>query len=315
MNNKIQVLGKSAKFQEVLRTIESVSVIDVPVLLSGETGTGKELLAQNIHASSHRKQREFVSVNCAALPQEFAESMLFGHKAGAFDGAAKNNQGYISQARSGTLFLDEISELPLAVQVKLQRFIESGEIQAVGDSIPRKCDVRLLVATNKNLNDEVNAGKFRADLFYRLNVIPVELPALKDREGDVAILMGYFFRQLVSKQHQVAPHFTHAAIKQITQYDWPGNVRELHNFCERMFILFSGKEVDLGNLPHELRSYSNTGVPFCLPAGGIKLDRVEVDLIQQALQTTSGNKSRAARLLGLTRDTFLYRLKKYAIDF
>jgi len=314
MNNKIQVLGESAKFQEVLRTIELVSVTDVPVLLSGETGTGKELLAQKIHASSHRKQREFVSVNCAALPQEFAESMLFGHKAGAFDGAAKNNKGYISQARSGTLFLDEISELPLAVQVKLQRFIESGEIQAVGDSVPRKCDVRLLVATNKNLNDEVNAGNFRADLFYRLNVIPVELPALKDREGDVAILMKYFFRQLVSEQHQAAPSFTRAALKQITLYDWPGNVRELHNFCERMFILFGGKEVDLGNLPHELRSYSDTGAPFCLPAGGIKLEMVEVDLIQQALQTSSGNKSRAARLLGLTRDTFLYRLKKYSID-
>ena len=314
MNNKIQVLGKSAKFQEVLRTIGLVSVTDVPVLLSGETGTGKELLAQKIHASSRRKNREFVSVNCAALPQDFAESMLFGHKAGAFEGAAKSNQGYIAQAGSGTLFLDEISELPLPVQVKLQHFLESGEIQAVGSSAPRKCDARLLVATNKNLNDEVSAGKFRADLFYRLNVIPVELPALRDREGDVTILIEHFFRQLVSEQHQAAPNFTQTALKQITQYDWPGNIRELHNFCERMFILFSGKEVDLGNLPYELRSYSSSSTPFCLPAAGIKLEMVEVDLIQQALQTTSGNKSRAARLLGLTRDTFLYRLKKYSID-
>jgi len=316
MNNKIQIVGKSAKFQEVIRTVELVSVTDVPVLLSGESGTGKALLAKNIHATSQRKHREFISVNCAALPQEFAESMLFGCKKSASENATENYSGYIAQARSGTLFLDEISALSLVVQVKLQRFLESGEILAVGDSVPRKCDVRLIVATDKNLSDEVNAGNFRADLFYRLNVIPVELPTLKEREGDVALLMEHFFRQFVREQHHAAPSFTKAALKQITQYKWPGNIRELHNFCERMFILFSGKEVDITNLPHELRSYSNTNPdsPFSLPAAGIKLEMVEVDLMQQALHTTSGNKSRAARLLGLTRDTFLYRLKKYSID-
>ncbi|HIO96651.1 MAG TPA: sigma-54-dependent Fis family transcriptional regulator [Leucothrix sp.] len=319
MNKKIQILGKSVKFQEVLRTIELVSVTDVPVLLSGEIGTGKELLAQKIHESSHRNQREFISVNCAALPQEFAESMLFGQKIEASDDTiTENNLGYIAQAQSGTLFLDEISELPLAVQAKVQRFLENGEIQAVGDSIPHKYDVRLIAATHKNLNDEVNAGNFRADLFYRLNIIPVELPALKEREGDINILMEYFFREFVREQHQAAPSFTKAALKQITQYGWPGNVRELHNFCERMFILFSGKEVDVTNLPHELRSFASAKIdsssPFSLPVTGIKLEMVEVDLIQQALQNTNGNKSRAARLLGLTRDTFLYRLKKYSID-
>ena len=316
MKNKIQIVGNSAKFQEVLRTIGLVSVTNVPVLLSGETGTGKELLAQKIHADSQRKQREFISVNCAALPQEFAESMLFGYKKDAFEGATENSLGYIAQARSGTLFLDEVSELPLSVQVKLQRFLETGEILALGDNVPRKCDVRLVVASNKCLQDEVSAGNFRKDLFYRLNVIPVELPTLKEREGDVTILMEHFLRQFVRDQHQVAPSFTQAALKQITQYNWPGNVRELHNFCERMFLLFGGKEVDITNLPHELRSYSktNSDSPFSLPATGIKLELVEVDLIQQALQTSSGNKSRAARLLGLTRDTFLYRLKKYSID-
>jgi len=317
MSNKTQIVGKSTKFQEVLRTVGLVAVTDVPVLISGETGTGKKLLAQNIHQQSHRKQRSLVSVNCAALPEEFAESMLFGNKESESNDKAL---GYIAKARSGTLFLDEISTLSQALQVKLLHFIETGEIQAVGDTTPRKYDVRIIVATNKNLIDEVAAGDFCADLFYRLNVIPVELPALKERQGDVVLLMEHFFRELVHEQHQTAPDFSKAALKQIVLYNWPGNIRELHNFCERMFILFSGKQVDVSNLPQEIRlflsssSENTSNQPFSLPASGIKLDEVEVDLMQQALQSARGNKSRAARLLGLTRDTFLYRLKKYSIE-
>jgi len=317
MNNTTQLVGKSTKFQEVLRTIGLVSVTDVPVLLSGEIGTGKKCLAQNIHQQSNRKKRHLISVNCAALPEEFAESMLFGTKESESN---DKTLGFIAQARSGTLFLDEVCELTEALQVKLLHFIESGEVQAVGDTAPRKYDVRLIVATHKNLVDEVTAGNLRSDLFYRLNVIPVELPTLKERQGDVVLLMEYFFRKLVREQHQTAPDFSNAAVKQLELYNWPGNIRELHNFCERMFILFSGRQVDVSNLPQEIRLYSsktqvNTNdQPFSLPATGIKLDEVEVDLIQQALQSASGNKSRAARLLGLTRDTFLYRLKKYSID-
>lgn len=314
MKNITQLVGKSSKFQEVLRTVELVSMTDVPVLLTGETGTGKQLLAHKIHQQSQRKQRKLICVNCATLSEDSAETILFGEKG---VGGAKNFSGYIAEARSGSLFLDNISELSLTLQLKLLHFIETGKIQVTGDTVSHQYDVRLIVATHKNLNDEVQAGNFRAELFYRLNVIPIELPTLKERESDVIILIEHFFREFVREQHQAAPNFTKMALKQIAQYDWPGNVRELRNFCERMFILFSGKEVDINNLPHELRNYKsakqNSASPFSLPATGIKLELVEVDLIQQALQTTNGNKSRAARLLGLTRDTFLYRLKKYAI--
>ena len=321
MDTKVQLVGESPKFQEVLRTIELVSVTDVAVLLTGETGTGKEVMAQAIHNKSPRKQRQMITINCAALPDELAESLLFGHKKGAFIEATENNIGYISQARSSTLFLDEICELSLSIQAKLLRFLEYGEVQPVGQTHTRKYDVRIIAASNKNLSEEVKKGNFRADLFYRLNIIPVELPALREREGDTSLLMDYFFRDLVQKQHQTAPSLTKVAVKQLTQYNWPGNIRELRNFCERMFILFSGKEIDVTNLPYEIRSYqpskeSGRGYasPFSLPEAGVQLESVEVDLIQQALHNTNGNKSRAARLLGLTRDTFLYRLKKYSIN-
>ncbi len=310
--NLMKIIGKSTKLQEVLRTAELVAVTDVPVLLSGEIGTGKKLFAQRIHEQSNRKQRNLITVNCSSLPEEFAESMLFGNKANT------SSPSYFSQARSGTLFLDDISELSLELQLKLLHFLESGEIQAIGETAPQKVDIRLIVATHKNLNNEVNAGSFRADLFYRLNIIPIELPALKDREGDINLLMDNFFREFVREQHQAAPSFTKVALKQIMQYSWSGNVRELKNFCERMFILFSGKEVDITNLPHELRYYKSAQTksdsPFSLPKAGIDLELVEADLIQQALQTSNGNKSHAARLLGLTRDTFLYRIKKYSIN-
>lgn len=317
MKNKAQIVGKSASLLEVLRTAELVSATDVPVILTGETGTGKKLFAQHIHSNSQRKQQEFISVNCAALPEDLAESMLFGHKIASSSGATENHIGFIAKARKGTLFLDDVGALSLPAQAKLLRFLERGELQPVGHTAIRNYDVRILAASHTNLGDAVKAGNFRADLFYHLNVIPVELPALREREGDTRLLMEYFFRELVQKQHQPAPGFTAAALKQIARYDWPGNVRELRNFCERLFILFCGKEIDMANLPQELRSYTSpaSAFPFSLPSKGIKLEQVEVDLIHQALQSTSGNKSRAARLLGLTRDTFLYRLKKYSIDF
>jgi len=317
IKENIKVIGESTGFQEVLRTVELVAVTDIPVLLSGETGTGKKRLAQYIHQESRRHTRSFISVNCAALPEDLAEAMLFGHKELETN---EKSLGYIAKACSGSLFLDNISTLTKGLQVKLLHFIETCEVQAVGDKTTRKYDVRLIVATHKNLADEVNAGNFRSDLFYRLNVIPVEIPALHERKGDALLLMEYFYRELVREQHHTAPSFTKAALKQIAHYNWPGNIQELHNFCERTFILFGGKQVDISNLPQEIRLYSSTPSEnvsdqlFSLPATGIKLEEVEVDLIHQALQNTNGNKSRAARLLGLTRDTFLYRLKKYTID-
>lgn len=302
MKSSNKLIGQSPKIQEVLRTADLVAGTGVPVLITGDTGTGKDLLASRVHRQSQRMQRPFIKVCCSSLTGELDEVMLFGQK------------GYLKQARSGTLFLDEISDLSESLQTKLLHFIETTEVVAKGDTIARKYDVRIIAATQKNLLNEVETGVFRADLFYRLNVIPIELPSLKEREGDVSLLMDYFFRRFVSEQHQQMPDFSKPAMKIIMAYEWPGNIRQLHNFCERMFILFGGKTVDVTNLPHEFKQRSHQQPsPFSLPSTGIKLEQLEVDLIQQALDTSSGNKSQAARLLGLTRDTFLYRLKKYSI--
>jgi DNA-binding NtrC family response regulator len=318
MNNKQYLIGKSPKFQEVMRTVELVAALRVPIFISGETGTGKKRLAKEIHNKG--KSRDFISVNCAALTHDISEAMLFGSKNNTDNKTSMetydNFTGYIAQARSGTLFLEDISELSLATQAKLLNFLEYGEIQRVGDNTKRKYDVRIIASSSKDIKEEVDSGKFSADLFYRLNVVPIDLPSLRHREDDSVLLLDFFLRKLVKEQHQAAPDFTKAALNKIIQYDWPGNIRELSNFCERMFILFSGKTVDVTNLPSELRNHSRKTFvsSFVLPATGIKLDTLEVDLIKQALDSSSGNKSKAARLLGLTRDAFLYRLKKYSID-
>jgi DNA-binding NtrC family response regulator len=318
MSDRQLLIGKASKFQEVMRTVELVAALQVPIFITGETGTGKKLLAKDIHNKSN--DRGFTSVNCAALTDDISEAMLFGRKNNTNNKTSvdpyDNFTGYIAQARSGTLFLEDVSELSLTAQAKLLDFLESGEIQRLGDTIKRKYDVRIIASSNKNINQEVDSGKFRADLFYRLNVVPIDLPALRQREEDSVLLIDNFLRKLVKERHQAAPDFTKAAISKILEYDWPGNIRELSNFCERMFLLFSGKTVDVTNLPSELRNHTKkTFVSnFILPATGIELDTLEVEMIQQALQNCGGNKSKAARLLGLTRDTFLYRLKKHSIE-
>ncbi len=300
----MKIITQSPKMLEILRTADLAATTDVPVLIIGQIGTGKDSCALRVHQQSRRNKRPFIKVNCSSLLVEDAEEMLFGAK------------GYLWQARSGSLFLDKVSELPPQIQARLLHFIETAEVTTTARAGVQKYDVRIIASTDHELSLDVEKGAFRADLFYQLNIISLELPPLKERDGDVDLLSDYFFRQFVRHQHQAAPEFSKAATKYIRRYDWPGNVRELHNFCERMYILFGGKTVDVANLPHELLHYGkNDASPFSLPSSGIKLDQVEVDLIRQALQNTGGNKSRAARLLGLTRDTFLYRLKKYAIDF
>lgn len=316
LEKKHTIVGESTKLQEVLRTVDLIACTDVPVLITGDTGTGKDLFAHRVHHQSRRKQYPFITVNCSSLDTEHAEPVLFGANKGK--GALNSAKALIAQARSGTLFLDEIEELSLELQTKLLYFIENGKVLSVGVGSPQKYDVRIVVATKNDLFIAVEAGKFRADLYYRLNVIPLELPALNQRENDVSLLIEYFFKELVRERRLVSPSFSKVALRQVISYQWPGNIRELQNFCERMFILFSGKEIDVGNLPHEIRNFfksvnQNGSSPFSLPSSGIKLESVEVDLMLQALDKTSGNKSQAARLLGLTRDTFLYRLKKYSI--
>lgn len=316
-DKKQEIVGQSSKVQEVLRTADLVAGTDVPVLIIGETGTGKDLFAQGIHNMSQRKKHPFIRLSCSSISEDYARSLVSGggrHVKGNTD----SMQELIAQARFGTLCFDEITELSLELQAKLLSFIENGEIQQDALLPARKYNVRIIAASNKNLTKEVETGKLRSDLYYRLNVIPLELPVLAEREGDVSLLIEYFFREFVRDKRLASPVFTKTALRKILQYNWPGNIRELRNFCERMFILFSGKDIDLSNLPHEIRRYSKSvpqiDSPFGLPASGIKLESVEIDFMLQALDKTSGNKSQAARLLGLTRDTFLYRLKKYSID-
>lgn len=311
-DNIEQIIGQSPRLQEVLRAAELVAVTDVSVLITGETGTGKDMLAGHIHRSSRRHGRPFITVNCAALPESLAESLLFGHRKGAFTDASCPRQGFIAEADGGTLLLDEIGEMPLAVQAKLLRFLESGEYHPLGTAESRQASVRLIAATNIHLPEAVAAGTFRRDLYYRLNVVPLEMPPLRERGRDLQLLIESFNHQLGKYYALCPPDYNAAALTCLQNYTWPGNIRELRNFIERMLILFSGRPVDVGNLPVEFRQAAVDSV-FKLPAHGLNLENLEIGLINQALTASGGNKSRAAQLLGLTRDTLLYRLKKYAI--
>jgi len=314
MSHFTQFIGESASLQQVINTAGIIANTDVTVLIEGATGTGKELLAQALHQSSPRSQQNFVAVNCAALPEALVESQLFGHKKGSFTGADKDHNGFVQQAESGTLFLDEIGELPLSIQAKLLRFIEYGECQRLGDNQPLKSNVRIIAATNRDLQQEVSQGKFREDLYYRLKVVPMELPSLESRIEDVPVLAEHFLKSLSQLHGLSTPKMSKAAVKQLQQYNWPGNVRELRNLCESLVVLLQGQSIEVTNLPPHINSTNTDSAGFKLPVSGIKMDELEVDLLNQALQATSGNKSRAARMLGITRDVFLYRLKKYSIS-
>jgi DNA-binding NtrC family response regulator len=308
------LIGASPELAAVMRAARVAAATDVTVLVLGESGTGKELLATAIHRESRRAARPLATINCAALPEGLAEAELFGHRRGAFSGAVQDRTGRIRAADGGTLFLDEIGELPLAIQAKLLRFLESGECQAVGDSRAHHVDVRIIAATNRDLYEEVRAGRFREDLYYRLNVVPLELPALRSRTGDLPPLLEGLTAKLASHHGLPAPNYSAAAIQRLQRYPWPGNVRELRNFCERMLVLLGGKRIEPENLPAELQRASDPdGLGFKLPANGLRLDLLEAQMIRQALEQTRGNRSQAARLLGLSRDALLYRIKKHAL--
>ena len=239
---------------------------------------------------------------------------MFGHCKGAFTHAQQSHGGYIRAATGGTLFLDEIGELSAAVQAKLLRFLESGEIIPVGEAVARHVDVRIVTATHRDLEQLVADGAFRSDLYYRLNVVPLRLPALRDRAGDIPRLLKRFFAELAEKHAQPPVRLDSAAMRALTRHPWPGNIRELRNLCERLAILMPGKVLGLNNLPIEYREPDTVaGGLIDLPSDGLVLADVERDLIRQALARTKGNRSKAARLLGLTRDTLLYRLKKFAL--
>jgi len=309
------IIGQSPALDSLIRNAKIVAATDVTVLLKGETGTGKEVLATAIQQAGSRANKAFITLNCAALPESLIESELFGHKKGSFTGATTDKQGLFQAADGGTLFLDEINSLPLSIQAKLLRFLESGECLAVGEIKPYKVDVRVISATNTDLNKQIEAGQFRSDLYFRLNVVPLELPPLAQRTEDIESLIRYFLA-LFEKAHALtAPKFSKPALKALKAYPWPGNIRELRNLCERLSILLAGRTIEPENLPSEFTtkyiSNASATTDFTLPENGLQLDTLEADLIYQALNRTKGNRSKSAKLLGISRDTLLYRMQKH----
>jgi DNA-binding NtrC family response regulator len=315
MDHFTAIIGQAPAFESLLRSAKMVAATDVTVLIIGETGTGKEVLATAIQKNGPRKNKPFITLNCAALPEGIVESELFGHRKGAFTGATANKLGIFQAADGGTLFLDEINSLPLSIQSKLLRFLETGECLPVGDTKPYKVNVRVIAATNADLNEQIAAGEFRRDLYFRLNVVPLELPPLRQRDEDIELLIKHFVRGFVQEYGLAAPIFSKETLKKLRTYEWTGNIRELRNLCERLCILLAGRTIEPENLPSEFQSV--TGVrktsEFTLPATGIDLETLEADLIHQALSRTNGNRSKSARLLGLSRDTLLYRIQKHGL--
>ena len=308
------MIGQSPHFEAVLRSARVVAATDVTVLVVGETGTGKELLTEFLVRNSPRAEKRLVKINCAALPESLVESELFGHRKGSFTGADSTEIGRLRSADGGTVFLDEVDAMPLSVQAKLLRFFETGECQAVGETATNRVDVRIIAATNSQLRDKVDAGVFRKDLYYRLNVVPLEVPCLRDRTEDIEPLLTHYLGHF-AKVHGLPPaSFSAPAVSYLTVYDWPGNIRELRNLCERLAILRAGKVIEPEKLPPGIRNHRSEAKRFIiLPESGINLESLEAELIRQAIRKTNGNRTRSARLLGISRDTLLYRMEKYGI--
>ncbi|RQW81445.1 MAG: sigma-54-dependent Fis family transcriptional regulator [Methylococcus sp.] len=309
-----KLVGQSPNFESMLRSARMVAATDVTVLIIGETGTGKEVLAQALQQHSPRANKPFITINCAALPEALVESELFGHKKGSFTGATGTQVGRLQAADGGTVFMDEVDSLPLPLQAKLLRFLETGEIQPVGETNTQNVNVRIIAATNANLQDRIANGEFRRDLYYRLNVVPLDIPPLRERIGDVQVLLQHFINQFTREHGLPKVSISKAALNRLVGYAWPGNVRELRNVCERLCILLAGRTIEENNLPPEIVSRGPTQRPEIeLPERGINLEQVEIDLIRQALQRTNGNRSRSAKLLGISRDTLLYRMQKHGL--
>lgn len=314
------IIGQSSKMIEVLEMVQRVANSTATVLVQGESGTGKELIARAVHELSDRKLKPFIGVNCGALPETLLDSELFGHEKGAFTGAISRKLGRFERAQGGTLFLDEIGELSLLTQVKLLRAIQEKEIERVGGSHTISVDARIIAATNRDLEKMVAEGSFREDLYYRLKVIPIQLPALRERKEDIPVLVQYFINKFAKHTNKKVLKVSDISLKLLERYSWPGNIRELQNVIERAVILCWGETLTPEVLPKELIDSphqdvdANVVTDFILPEEGISLDNVEKNFIQQALERTNGNQTHAAKLLGISRHTLLYRMSKYQIS-
>ncbi len=312
------IIGKSPRMRELFAMIQKVAGSLSSVLILGESGTGKELAARAIHTNSARRTKPFVAVNCGAIPETLIESELFGHKKGAFTGAVADRPGLFEQAEGGTLFLDEIGELPLLLQTKLLRVLQEREFRRVGDAVNRKTDVRVLTASNRDLREQVAGGGFREDLYYRINVVQIIMPPLRERIEDIPLLVEHFFRKFSGREHE-GEVITPAALKLLMNHAFPGNIRELENIVERSLILDQSL-ISENSLPEQLRIER----PVCLagdvaiPEGGMALESMLEDLekkyLLMALDRTAGAKKKAAELLGMSFRSFRYRLAKFGLD-
>jgi DNA-binding NtrC family response regulator len=314
------MVGKSPAIQDVYRLIEQAASLDITVLITGETGTGKELAARAIHYQSPRRDQRFVPVNCGALPAELVESELFGHVRGAFTGAAAAKPGLFEEASGGTIFLDEIGELPLSVQVKLNRTLQEREIRRVGDNSSTKVDVRVIAATHRDLKAEAQAGRFREDLFYRLHIFPIRMPALRVRREDIPLLAAHFLDKHAKAHRRDVSGFAPAALRVLTEYTWPGNVRELENAIERAVAVAGGAEVDVRDLPTELRDNPKDGLPIDalvkLPyreALDTARDSFSRDYLAALMREFKGNVTRAAERAGVERESLHRLLRRYGV--
>ncbi len=313
----VSVVGRSYAMRKVAECIARLGGrANAPnVLIRGESGTGKDVVARAIHARSPRHMHPFIKVNCTALPEHLVESELFGHEAGAFTDARETKKGLFELAHGGTAFLDEIGDMPKAAQAKLLGFLETHSLRRVGGVRDIEVDTHVVAATNRNLEAAVAQGEFREDLFYRLNVFPIELPPLRERPEDVAPLAIHFVDTLCRELRQPPRHIAPDALRALEQYEWPGNARQLKNVLERILFLEDADTVTPASLPAEVRhaTVSNGGRIFVLPPAGVSLEELERELICQALDRMAGNKTGAARLLGLSRDTLRYRLEKHGL--
>jgi DNA-binding NtrC family response regulator len=314
------LLGNDPAMVSILSLLAQVADTNCTVLITGESGTGKELVARSLVAGSARAKKPFVAVNCAAIPVNLVESELFGHSRGAFTGATSSRMGRFAEADGGTILLDEVGEMELAIQAKLLRLIQDGVLRPVGDETDQRIDVRILAATNRKLDSDVAAGRFRADLFWRLNVIPIEVPSLRHRSSDIPLLCEHFIKRFNEKNRRTVTGLQPDAMAALRRYQWPGNIRELENLLERLVILKGNGPIGVSDLPPNLRQTPQTRVSQHLtpipdlPSDGTDLrailESVEDRMISEALERTGGNKNRAAELLGLNRTTLVEKLRR-----
>lgn len=311
------IIGHSKSLLRVLEMASRVAQHDTTVLINGETGTGKELLARAIHHNSLRRNQPFITINCGAIPKDLIEAELFGFSRGAFTGAHNSKPGKVELADGGILFLDEIGELPLESQVKLLRLIQHGEVERIGSTGAKIINVRIIAATHRNLTAMVEDGTFREDLFYRLAVVPLHLPPLRERREDIPELADQLFRRAKERHKMQKLRIASSVIGRFSAYRWPGNIRELENVIERMLVLSNGEQITEADIPEELQLSSpsdpNKRLLLELPDEGVSLEAIERELLLLALEKAGGNQTKAARYLDISRRTFIYRMEKHSL--